>query len=383
MRVLINAFSARQGGGQTYLRYLLQFLPSDSGVEIFILAPDSLELPKDRVNIKRPRVAWPVENPYLRAIWERLLLPGLLREIKADILFCPGGVVGTRPPKGCRTVTMFRNMIPFDLAQRRKYPLGFDRLRNWLLNRVMLKSMVHADLVIFISEYARKVIEAVAGGPLTRALVIYHGINPRFRIEAGAELPRPDWLPSEGYLLYVSTLDVFKAQVEVVRGYAILKQQRQTREKLLLVGPENPTYGEKVRSEITRLGLTGEVIVVGAIPHEALPAVYHHALISIFASESENCPNILLESLAAGRPIVASNRLPMPEFGGDAVVYFDPTSPADLAEKLAAIIDNPAYMVQLSEKALERSRLFDWDTAARLTWKAIENLHLQRNPGEL
>ena len=40
---------------------------------------------------------------------------------------------------------------------------------------------------------------------------------------------------------------------------------------------------------------------MGAIPHDTLPAVYHHALISIFASESENCPNILLESLAASR----------------------------------------------------------------------------------
>src|SRR5687768_17611764 len=106
MRVLINAFSARIGGGQTYLRYLLQFLPTDSAIEIFILAPESLELPKDRPNITRLRVHWPVENPYLRAIWERLRLPRLLTEIKADILFCPGGVVATRPPKGCRTVTM-------------------------------------------------------------------------------------------------------------------------------------------------------------------------------------------------------------------------------------------------------------------------------------
>jgi len=378
MRVLINAFSARQGGGQTYLRYLLNFLPADSDAVVFVLAPESLELPEDRSNITRLRVTWPVENPYLRAIWERFFLPKLLRDIRADILFCPGGVVGTRPPEGCRTVTMFRNMIPFDLAQRRKYPLGFKRLRNWILNKVMLKSMVEADLVIFVSEYARKVIEAAAGRPLTKALVIYHGIDPRFRIEPGAKLPRPEGLPTEGYFLYVSNIDVFKAQVEVVKGFAMLKQRRRTREKLVLVGPENHAgYGRKVRAEINRLGLTGDVIVAGSIPHEALPAVYHHAEINIFASESENCPNILLESLAAGRPIVASSYPPMPEFGGDAVVYFDPASPADLAEKLAAIIDNPTYVDQLSKKACDRSLLYDWRVAARLTWDAIENLHLQ------
>ena len=62
---------------------------------------------------------------------------------------------------------------------------------------------------------------------------------------------------------------------------------------------------------------------------------------------------------------------------GDAVVYFDPALPADLAEKLVAIIDNPVYIEQLSKKARDRSLLYDWSMAARLTWDAIENLYLQ------
>ncbi len=379
MRVLINAFSARQGGGQTYLLNLLQFLPADSDAEVFVLAPESLKLPDDRRNIVRLHVDWPVENPFLRAIWEGIQLPKLLRDLGVDTLFCPGGVVGTRAPEGCKTVTMFRNMIPFDLAQRRKYPLGYMRSRNWILHKVMLRSIVQANLVIFISEYARSVIEAIVGEPLRGAVVIPHGINPRFRITPGEKLVRPEWLPSEGYLLYVSTLDVYKAQIEVVQGFAILKQQRQTKEKLILAGPENPRYGQQVRAEIQRLGLSGDVVVVGPIPYEELPAVYHHAAINIFASESENCPNILLEALAAGRPIVASNRPPMPEFGGDAAIYFDPTSPPDLAEKLAAIIDNPECMEELSEKAGGRALLYDWSTAARLTWGAIANLHSRKS----
>jgi glycosyltransferase involved in cell wall biosynthesis len=239
----------------------------------------------------------------------------------------------------------------------------------------MLKSMVQADLVIFISEYAKKAIEAAARRPLNNGRVIYHGIHPQFRTPLDSQPPRPAWLPDEGYLLYVSNIDVFKAQVEVVRAYAMLKARRPTREKLILVGPENNSaYGDKVRAEIRRLNLTNDAVVKGVIPHEELPAVYHHASINIFASESENCPNILLESLAAGRPIVASSYAPMPEFAGDAVVYFDPTVPADLAAKLAAIIDDSAFIKQLSTKARERSMLYDWAKTARLTWSAIEGV---------
>ena len=375
MRVLINAFSARRGGGQTYLLNLFDGLPMDSDAEIILLAPESLRLPEERRNVTRLAVSLPVENPVTRAIWEKVELPRLLRELRVDILFCPGGIIGARTPIDCKTVTAFRNMIPFDLTQRRKYPLWYPRIRNWILHRLMLRSMMQADLVIFVSEYARNLIEIIADSPLKATVVIPHGIDQRFRITDGTKVARPGWLPEEGYFLYVSILDVYKGQVEVVRGFAKWKRRRHTRVKLILAGPENPQYGRRVRAEIERLGLIGDVIVAGSIPYQALPAVYQHAIVNIFASECENCPNILLEALAAGRPVVVSDRQPMPEFGGDAVMYFDPTAPDDLADKLALIVDDPDRMTELSKSARERSFQFDAGRAAAQTWDAIAKLH--------
>lgn len=374
LRILINAFSARQGGGQTYLVNLLRHRPAGSDIEIFLLAPPSLKLPDGIQGITRLQTDFPVENPFLRALWERFWLPGLLRRLKVDVFFCPGGTVGAKAPAGCKTVTMSRNMLPFDLKQRRKYPLGYDRFRNWALSKTLLRSMLKADLVIFISNYAEAVIKNLARGALKRTVVIYHGINPHFRIEPGKKLPRPSWVPQDGYLLYVSTLDVYKAQIEVIQAYAALKTKRQTREKLLLVGFENAWYGKRVRTEVARLGLERDVIVVGSIPYDELPAVYQHATINIYASETENCPNILLEALAAGQPVVSSNRQPMPEFGGDAAVYFDPSVPLELADAILEVIDDPDRQAQLSLRAYERSRLYDWEKSARLTWDAIEQL---------
>ena len=377
MKVLINASSARQGGGQTYLNNLLAFPPATGEAQIFVLAPASLQLPQ-APNIERVSVDWPLENPYVRAVWEKTRLAAFARDLDADILFCPGGIVGARAPRGCRTVTMFRNMIPFDLAQRRRYPPGLQRVRNWILERVMLESMLDADLVIFISAYAHQVIENRAPGRLPASVIIPHGINAHFRVASATALPRPAWLPIENYLLYVSTLDFYKAQLEVVRGYALLRQQRPTREKLILAGPENPAYARQVRAEVARLGLTDDVILAGSIPYRELPAVYHHAAINIFASESENCPNILLEALAAGRPIVCSSRQPMPEFGGDAVLYFDPASPAELAARLRQLIDDAGLQARLSDRARMQAAHFDWQVAARQTWDALAQAVAQK-----
>jgi glycosyltransferase involved in cell wall biosynthesis len=372
MNIFINALSARQGGGQTYLRYLLESAVEVKNASIYIVAPDSFELPGNAANVQRLAVSWPVTNPLTRWVWERFRLPGILRRLKANVLFCPGGLINTVPPVGCKTVTMFRNMVPFDIQQRRRYPLGYSRVRNWLLERSMLSSMLGADFVIFISEFAKKVIERRSGGELANSAVIPHGIGADFQIQrAKVEPERPKWLPEGDYFLYVSTFDFYKAQIEVVRGFALLKEMRHTPEHLVLVGAENPAYGRRLRQEIVSLGLEQSVVLVDFVPRRELPGAYRHALVNIFASECENCPNILLEAMAMGRPVVASNRQPMPEFGGDAVVYFNPSSPREMASAILDFVDDDNARTRLSRTARERSALYEWTKAARETWREI------------
>jgi glycosyltransferase involved in cell wall biosynthesis len=263
-------------------------------------------------------------------------------------------------------------MIPFDRVQRARYPLGYTRVRNWLLERAMLRSMLRADLVIFVSDFARRVIELRVQERIKRAVVIPHGVGPEFRVGSGP-VQRPRWLPAGNYLLYVSTFDVYKAQLEVVRGFSLLKARRGGTEKLVLVGSEkqNPNYSSKVRAEIMRLGLEEDVSIVGLVPHQELPGVYQNALINVFAAESENCPNILLEAMAAGRPVVSSSIPPMPEFGGDAVVYFNPREPEDFADKVGKIMDDPSALRTLGQRAAERALRYDWEVAAAATWQTI------------
>lgn len=377
MKVVINAFSARRGGGQTYLINLLKHLDEIDGLEILILAPPSLPLPDD-FRIKLLQTRWPMENPLLRTAWERFALPGMLRELRADVLFCPGGIVATTAPPGCKTVTMFRNMIPFDRAVRAMYPPGYMRVRNWLLERAMLSSMLTADLVIFISDFARSVIETRAGSPLKTAVTIPHGINEYFRIAGQTAPPRPDWLPKDSYFLYVSIFDFYKHQMEVVQGYHLLKQRRETPEKLVLAGHNSSDYGRQVREEIIKLGLENDIILPGNIPYIDLPAVYYHAKLNIFASVCENCPNILLEAMGAGRPLLVSCRQPMPEFCGDAAIYFEPSSPEDFAGKIMSMVDKPSLLADLSTKTITRSTRYDWRVAATNTWSAIMNINSQR-----
>lgn len=373
MKIVINALSARRGGGQTYLINLLQNMNGFNGDKIFILSPDSLQIPY-HPKIEKIRIKWPTKNPLFRALWERYCLPGLLKKLNAGILFCPGGLINTPVSKDYKTVTMFRNMIPFDMVQRVKYPYGLMRIRNWILERIMLKSMLKADLVIFISDFAKQLINERAGFKLKNAVTISHGINNIFKFSKEKKPSRPKWLPKEEYLLYVSIFDVFKNQLEVVKAYHLLKNRRKTTEKLVLAGYNKSAYGKKVLHEIYRLGLQNDIISPGEVNYTDLPGAYYYAKLNIFASECENCPNILLEALGAGRPILVSDKQPMPEFGGDAAVYFDASSPADLADKIPVIMDDDNKIKEMSLKAIERSHHYDWGKTVAKTWEVIENL---------
>ena len=109
----------------------------------------------------------------------------------------------------------------------------------------------------------------------------------------------------------------------------------------------------------------------GGDPHPELPAAYHHSLISVFASEAENCPNALLEAMAAGKAIACSQRPPMPEFGGDAVWYFEPSNVDELAALLLRLLREPNVRGELGARAAAHSLRFDWDETARRTWAAL------------
>ena len=173
------------------------------------------------------------------------------------------------------------------------------------------------------------------------------------------------------YLLYVSTLDVYKSQIEVVKAFAILKKKLKEPYKLFLVGPTFTPYENKVRQLIDELRLQEIVVLTGQVGKQELANLYAGAEVNIFASQTENCPYILLEAMAAGKPLACSNRPPMPEVAKDAAIYFDPTRPEDICKALFNLLTDQELCQKLSRLALDRIRYFDTIKSSAETWASI------------
>jgi glycosyltransferase involved in cell wall biosynthesis len=116
----------------------------------------------------------------------------------------------------------------------------------------------------------------------------------------------------------------------------------------------------------------------GAVNYADLPGLYHRADALIFASSCENLPNILLEAMAAGLPIVVANRGVMPEVVGNAGFYFDPESVTSLSSAIREMLGNQQLRAERAAAALERVRGRTWAECASRTFEFLSLIGRQR-----
>lgn len=366
-RILLSALSARRGGGLTYLRNLAGAFPRGQGHRLVILSHAPIEGLPEHPDVEWVRAPWwtvrPISRFLLSAIYFRYLWPD---RHSFDLAYFVGGSFDLRLPKSAKKAVAFQNMLPFDPELARRYPLGWVRFRHWLLKYVQSHAFRTADLVIFISHYAQRVIDSLVERT-GAAAVIPHGVTPT---TMPLDPSVADRLPAR-FVLYLSILDVYKAQVELVEAWAALRRTRATSEKLVLAGPESGGYAAAVRAAIRRHGLDDEVILLGEVRHDQVFDLAGRALLNVFMSACENCPNIMLELMRVGRPMLISDRDPMPELGGPHLEYVDPYDVAAVAAALARLLDDDERRDRLASAARHRSERYSWDDAGRRTWQAI------------
>ena len=203
-------------------------------------------------------------------------------------------------------------------------------------------------------------------------MVIPHGLNERFFSAPREQRILSDCSPSTPFrLIYVSIIDQYKHQRNVIRAVARLRESGFPL-VLDLVGPANPVALAKLRVSMEEFDANSEwVFYHGAVPYDRLHLLYRNADLGVFASSCENLPIILLETMAAGLPIACSNRGPMPEVLGNAGVYFDPEKPEEIAAALRYLLDSPTVRLEKYNLAYHRAQEYSWVQCASWTFEFL------------
>jgi len=373
MRAGIDASNLRQGGGITHLVQLLVAAdPPASGVDRVVVwgAGEVLERLPVRGWLVRERPAGLDSGPG-RFWWQQHRLASVAAR-SADLLFLPGGAyLGRFRP----FVTMFRNMLPFDAAERRRYGVSRMRVKMEMLRAAQRSTFARADGVIFLNEFARRAL-ALDGVRLRgQTAIVPHGLDPRFFQAPRGQRPLDAYTADRPYRwVYVSAIHDYKRPWNVAEAAAALRAAGAPI-ALDFVGPPYPSAMRRLEAAIARLDPARTFITVTpGVPHGDLAARYREADAFVFASTCENMPNSLLEAMAGGLPIACSNREPMTGLLQDAGVYFDPESPASIASAMDRLMKDPGLRAGLSAAAYARARPYDWTRCARDTFEFLARI---------
>jgi glycosyltransferase involved in cell wall biosynthesis len=314
-----------------------------------------------------------VLRPALRTLSVALTLPRFLAADRVDFFHSTYA-----PPPFPNRPFLFTMHCVSNFAHPEFYP-AFIR---WRLNALQRVALRRASAILCVSDFVSRYLREVFRIPAERLSTVYNGVGPEF-FPVPAEEARSRVAAQFGidspYLLYVGKLQARKNVVGLIHAYARYRKQTASPAKLVLAGKKVET-SEGIDEAIGTLGLQREVVPLGYLEPPSLPALYASARMTVFPSFYEGFGIPLIEAMACGSPVIASNVTSLPEIAGDAALLIDPNSPDEIAAAMSQIDADPDLRATLIGRGLRRARLFTWDNCARQTLAAYRSVFAPASP---
>ncbi|MGV3721792.1 MAG: glycosyltransferase family 4 protein [Actinomycetota bacterium] len=293
------------------------------------------------------------------------LIPHLVR-IRRDFPFdailatwaFPDVVVGALASQLLR-VPLLAKVHGSDINVQSQYPLRRKQIK-WAMDR--------AEKVLAVSGALRDRLLDL-GIPDDKIMVHHNGVNgERFRLRDRQSARRELGLEPEGkHLLFVGYLVEAKALHVLIDAVARLRREGRLDFTTHLVGC-GPLEGE-LRSQAESLGVQDKVRFQGRRPHQEIPTWMAASDAFCLPSVREGCPNVMLEALASGRPVVASRVGGIPELAReDKALLVPPADPDALTNALTEALSRPWNPAALRASVSH----YSWETSARALIAAAE-----------
>jgi glycosyltransferase involved in cell wall biosynthesis len=180
-------------------------------------------------------------------------------------------------------------------------------------------------------------------------------------------------LPSK-YVFFLGTLTSHKNVPRLVEAVARARQKPGCEQMHLVLSGKRGTGYDAVAAAIRRHRLGSVVHELGYVEDEHLPALYENARVHVLPSFTEGFGLPITEAMAAGTPVVTSNRGAMAEVAGDAALLVDPSDTEAMADALVRLWTDRDLRHDLRERGRARAALFTWEASARRTWDVLRRV---------
>lgn len=311
---------------------------------------------------------------FVQRAWENTHLPFLLFKLQADVYFSPSFMLplftrNALSPYPQKVRAFFRKLklittVPDVIAFL--YPEKFTFLMRRRLSLFLPRSMVVADKIITISMASKRDIIRLFNVPEEKIHVVYLGKDSRYSSTgdtAEQERVRKKFNLPEQYILNVGTIEPRKNLPLLFRAYTRLPGNLRQQYKLVIAGGKGWYYNE-IFQLVRDLQLQSHVLLTGYVPDEDIAPLYQMASIFVFPSLYEGFGLPVLEAMACGVPVIASNTSSLPEIIGDAGLLINPNDELNLTLLLQTFLTDPYKRQEYVQRSLNQAEKFSWQRAA-------------------
>lgn len=340
VQAALNFVPGGMGGTETYATELNRELLGRHGVELSSVVPGNAGgvLPTSDERALSFVRAGESTRARLGALLGSTLGAARIRRAMsdADVVHYPFTALVPPPPHGTPFVVTVHDL------QHLTLPEMFSRAEHVYRERYYHRGIRRATLVITISEFAKRTIVEELGIPDRLIRVISHGVD-HSRFKVGGE--RDDFLfyPARGW--------PHKNHQRLFRAIELLRRERPHLRLVLSGGGDRDVLG----------ALPEWVEHRGLVSDRELNALYRSAAALVYPSLYEGFGLPLIEAMASGCPVAASNAGSIPEVCGDAAVLFDPTDVSAIAGGIRQALNRASELTALG---LERASSYTWAQSA-------------------
>jgi glycosyltransferase involved in cell wall biosynthesis len=286
--------------------------------------------------------------------WEQFTLPGLCRKM--------GCAVAHHPITTCPFLTRgVKNVVTLHDLDFLSHPEWYPRSFRAVYTFTAIPGLMSAWRVVAISEYVRQEAATRLGIEQDHILRVYNGV--RFLSDGADDADSGSPAQSDvPYILCVGALRPRKNLARLILAFRQLRERYPDLE-LRIAGRAEPGFSEM--PGLLDLLATPNLQFLGYLSDDDLRAAYANAQVFCYPSLDEGFGLPMLEAMACGTLVVASNTSCLPEIAGGHAELIDPLSPDSIAAGIQSILDlTPEQRAQRISRARAWAEGFNWQQAA-------------------
>ena len=369
IHLFFNALAASAGAGPTYVRNIIPEISVRRDARATIALTSTLRQEFGQV----PGITFLELEPAgaAKRFWsEQVSLPGVIRKTNADVLVSTGNFALRKSPVPQILLSGNSLYVSQDFARdvilRRDYTAWLDnKIRAFLARR----SVHWADITVAPSRSFANALRKWTGHDV---LSVYHGFNRDMffgDVDSLSPETQQKILAAGGALklLFVSHYNYYRNFETLLRAVPLIRDRLQGRSVRLfltckLSSGQNPgSYrAERASALLKQLDISDEVVQMGAIPYHQLHHLYRSADLYVTPAYAETFAHPLVEAMASGLAIAASDIPVHREICGGSALYFDRFSPASLADQILRLATSEDVTVDLKRAGEARLQDFSW-----------------------